>query len=237
MRKPAIAIVPARGGSKRIPAKNRKAFVGKPLIQRCVERLSRSGLFETVIVSTDDNDIANLAIEAGAEFLGPRPLSISDDFATTASVVLFELSRLKEILDLEPRAICTIYPTAILVDLKSIEDGFVLFESGKYDCVMSVVAYSAPTERAWRSLPGGYGKMIHPEFRLSRTQDFEKTFYDAGQFYWSSERYWYSYADDMQLESQRVGLLALKRWESVDIDTYEDWQFAEMLFRVRESTP
>jgi len=237
MRNSTIAIVPARGGSKRIPAKNRKAFVGKPLIQRCVERLSGSGMFDSVIVSTDDDDIARLAIEAGADFLGPRPSSISDDFTTTASVVLFELSRLKESLDVEPKSICTVYPTAILVDLKSIEDGLILFESGEYDCVMSVVAYSAPTERAWRSLPGGYGKMVHPEFRLSRTQDFEKMFYDAGQFYWSSKYYWLAHMNAQQLESLRVGLFTLKRWESVDIDTYEDWQFAEMLFQVRESKP
>ena len=228
-----VAIIPARGGSKRIPRKNIRDFLGRPLIARTIGTLIESGLFDMVHVSTDDEEIAGLAISEGATSPWRRPPELSDDYAITAAVVTWELEQLGQQFGILPTHVCTVYPASVLITAEHLQGAWTKFKSGNYDAVISVLRHPSPILRAYRIRSGDTGEMIWPQYRLSRSQELEETFYDAGHFYWSTTDYWRNELDQKLALQSRVGLFELSRRDAVDIDTEDDWKFAEDLLRLR----
>ncbi len=224
-----IAIITARGGSKRIPRKNVRDFCGKPVIAYSLEAAASSGCFDVVMVSTDDEEIAGVAKSLGAEVPFMRSRHTSGDYSTTAEVlleVLEDFAAIGQRFDLA----CCIYPTAPFVSAEVLREAHSLLKSdAALDGVLPVARFSHPIQRALRVGPGdGLARFYHPEHALARSQDLEPAFRDAGQFYWLRvERF---------LESKRVigeATAAIERPEALvqDIDTDQDWEIAEMKFR------
>lgn len=228
-----VAIVPARGGSKRIPRKNIRPFAGVPLIVRTLEMIQSCGVFDLVHVSTDDDEIAGICAEVGAHVGWRRPAELANDTAVTAAVVDWEVHRISDLLGTPPVNICTIYPAAVLIRSDQILDAFAVFRAGSFDAVISALRHPSPIWRGLRVDDQGLARMIWPENRLKRSQELEETYYDAGQFYWSTDRYWSYELDDEAARASRVGLYEVSRNDAVDIDTEDDWAFAENLFRAR----
>lgn len=225
-----VAVIPARGGSKRIPRKNIKLFAGEPLLGRTIRKLLSIAIFDHIFVSTDDPEIAEIAGAFGATSLADRPADLSDDRATTAEVISYELGRITSLTRSAPTWVCTVYPAAVLVKPDSIRAGFESLVSGDLDAVVSALRYPSPIWRAWQVAENGTATMIWPENRNVRTQDLQPTYYDAGQFYWSNMTYWPNETDPATVGMSRVGLQVLRPWEAIDIDTPEDWDLAEQLF-------
>ncbi|MBC5992146.1 pseudaminic acid cytidylyltransferase [Pontibacter cellulosilyticus] len=223
----AIAIIPARGGSKRIPRKNIRDFLGKPIIAYSIEAALNSGLFDEVMVSTDDAEIADIASKYGARVPFMRSAATSDDFATTAAVikeVLENYSAAGKKFDLG----CCLYPTAPLVNKASILATHELLTVQNHDTVFPVVKYSYPI---WRSLKMEDSKvsMNWPEHVNSRSQDLPAAFHDAGQFYWFNvERF----LQQQSLFTANSGAIELDELEVQDIDNLTDWKLAELKYQL-----
>jgi pseudaminic acid cytidylyltransferase len=224
---PRIAIVPARGGSKRIPQKNKKAFNGRPLIEWILETAVNSDLFEGVFVSTDDLDIARISRNLGAEIPFIRPDALADDYAITADVVVHTLENIPRFnnLELESCLVCVIYPTGVFTTKLDLIKAFELIQNGT-EHVISVGRYSSPVQRAWRINENGLGDMVNPQQMKVRTQDLEAYFYDAGQFYCSTANAWRMLANG---KLPTTALYELPKDKACDIDTEEDWRVAEIL--------
>jgi pseudaminic acid cytidylyltransferase len=178
-----IAIIPARGGSKRIPRKNVRPFCGRPMIAYPIATALASGLFDHVIVSTEDAEIADIARQAGAEVPFTRPENLADDFAGTIPVVAHATSwTLDQGWPVE--AVCCIYPTAPMISQDDLAEGLRLLEQGSHDFVFSATDYAAPIFRAFIQTEGGGVRMVFPEHFGSRSQDLPRALHDAAQFYW-----------------------------------------------------
>ncbi|WP_162052373.1 pseudaminic acid cytidylyltransferase [Pontibacter pamirensis] len=223
-----IAIIPARGGSKRIPRKNIKDFLGKPIIAYSIEAALHSGLFEEVMVSTDDEEIAAVAKKYGANVPFLRSSATSDDFATTASV-LTEVLQEYATAGANFEYGCCLYPTAPLVKITSIKEAFELTTSQQYHTVFPVLRYSYPI---WRSLTmvGDKALMNCPEHLLSRSQDLPASFHDAGQFYWFNVKV---FMEKQELFTNNTGAIELSELEVQDIDNLSDWKLAELKYSLR----
>jgi len=226
-----VAVIPARGGSKRIPGKNIKPFCGRPMIGWPLEVALKSGLFRRVIVSTDSQEIAATAREWGAEVPFLRPAALADDFTPTADVLAHALEWLREQGESYQRC-CLIYPTAVFATVRDLAAGLELLRESGAGAVIPVAAFPAPIQRAFVMNEAGRLSMLWPEHELTRTNDLPESYHDAGQFYWlDCDRFLKGrkiYTDDA------VGLV-LPRYRVVDIDTPEDWQVAEHLFRAFRS--
>ena len=215
-----LCIIPARGGSKRIPRKNIKPFLGKPIIGYSIELALKSGLFEEVMVSTDDAEIAEVAKAFGAEVPFARSAENANDFATTMAV-------LKEVLaayEKQGRSfenVCCIYPTAPLIKEKALREGFEKLRLEGLTSVYPVTPFSFPI---WRSvkIEAGKTKMNWPEFANARSQDLPKAYHDAGQWYWFVPA-----KIGESLYSENSGAIVLSELEVQDIDSETDWQMAE----------
>ena len=220
-----IAIIPARGGSKRIPRKNIRDFLGKPIIAYSIEAALSSGLFEEVMVSTDNWEIAEVAKKYGARVPFLRSQAASNDLATTAEV-LVEVLQAYIATGQEFDYGCCLYPTAPLVTASSIKDGFGLLNSKGYDTVFPVLRYGYPI---WRSLKIEDGKAVMnwPEHLQSRSQDLPAAFHDAGQFYWFTVK---AFLAKQVLFTQNTGAIELNELEAQDIDNLTDWKLAEMKY-------
>jgi pseudaminic acid cytidylyltransferase len=181
-----IAIIPARGGSKRIPRKNIKDFLGEPIISLVIKKLISSKIFDKIIVSTDDNEIANISIASGVDRIIYRPYNLSNDHATTVPVISHAVSTLNSE-GCFPDYVCCVYPCAPFVDLVDLANGFEIVKSSDVSYVYPVTEYSHPIQRALRIKRNGSLEFVNPEHELTRTQDLEKTFHDTGQFYWGKE--------------------------------------------------
>lgn len=220
-----IAIIPARGGSKRIPRKNIKDFLGKPILTYSIEAALNSGLFEEVMVSTDDEEIANVAIKYGAKVPFIRSKTNSDDYATTMDVINEVLSQYKEKHEKYFQFSCCIYPTAPLIEISHIQEGFSKLVKNNFTSVFPVVAFSYPVWRGLAINDNGKASMIWPEFVDSRSQDLQTVYHDAGQWYWFNNE---------NLKSwnwpENTGTLILSEEHVQDIDTITDWKLAEMKF-------
>lgn len=223
-----IAVIPARGGSKRIPRKNIKPFCGKPMIAWSISAAKESGLFDLIIVSTDDAEIAEVAKQCGAEAPFVRPPELSNDFAGTTEVIAHATQwALNE--GLKPDAVCCIYATAPLIQAEDLRKGLSALESGTWDYVFSVTEFPAPIFRAFKQTAEGGIKMFFPEHFATRSQDLPTAFHDAGQFYWGRPEAWLT---AKKIFSPASAPVVIPRSRSQDIDTREDWEFAEMLFQI-----
>lgn len=223
-----VALIPARGGSKRIPGKNTRLFASKPLITHSIEAALASGCFERVIVSTDSEAIAQIAREHGAEVPFMRPAELANDFATTDQVVKHALSWLTAH-ERAPDYICCIYPTAPMLRAQDLRDGFIKLQDTGATTVLSVTTFAFPIQRALRSNERERLLMNEPEHRLTRSQDLEEMWHDAGQFYWLRAA---EYLRSEGIYNADMLGLCVPRHLVQDIDTPEDWRRAELLWKV-----
>lgn len=225
-----IAIIPARGGSKRIPRKNIKEFHGKPMIAYSIEAALNSRCFDKVIVSTDDAEIANIAIKYGAEVPFMRPEHISDDYSTTLDVIKHAVE-FTVLQGWGVKNVCCVYATAPFLIPEFIQRGFVELTSSNTDYAFSATSFPFPIQRALKLIGEQVVEMFHPEHLNTRSQDLEEAYHDAGQFYWGTAEAFIAKKDIFGAKS-KVVLLPRKRVQ--DIDTPEDWDLAEALYRAIE---
>ena len=221
-----IAVIPARGGSKRIPRKNIKPFGGKPMIAYAIQAALESGLFAQVVVSTDDDEIAEVAQSHGASVPFRRPAHLADDQTVTVPVIghatQWFLDRGHSV-----DAVCCIYPCVPLLRATDLQGAYALFAERGADYVYPVVAFHSSPWRSMTKPESGPMQFIYPEYELTRTQDLPKCYFDAGQFYWGRAAAWtsglrmHSNGHGYEVEAHRV----------VDIDTQEDWLRAELIAR------
>jgi pseudaminic acid cytidylyltransferase len=223
-----LAIIPARGGSKRIPRKNIKDFLGKPIIAYSIEAAIASGLFDEVMVSTDDSEIAKIAKKLGANVPFLRSDKNSDDFATTADVILEVISEYEKIGQYFDTA-CCLYSTAPFVTKKRLIEGFNLLNLKKYSTVLPLLKFSFPIQRAVSLDKNGRVAFIQPEHQLTRSQDLTPAFHDSGQFYWLNVP---AFQKTKMIWTDNTGAIILSEMEVQDIDTLEDWEIAEFKFKV-----
>ena len=226
-----VAIIPARGGSKRIPRKNIKEFHGKPLIAYSIEAALKSGLFEKVIVSTDDEEIAHTAKKFGANVPFIRPKELADDFTGTGDVIKHTLNFLKENGEYYDYA-CTIYATAPLLQEKYLIEGYEKIKTTDAKMVFSVTSMPFPIQRTFKIDENGRCKMFTPEHFMTRSQDLEEAYQDAGQFYFENLNKEFT---DIPFGKDSLPIV-LPRYLVQDIDTLEDWERAEYLYEAIAKT-
>lgn len=220
-----LAIITARGGSKRIPEKNIKEFCGKPIIAYSIEAALNSGLFDEVMVSTDSVKIAEIAREYGAEVPFMRSETTSGDFATTRDVLMEVITKYRE-LGKTFDYMCCIYPTAPFVTPEKLKEAMRTMKDNGYYEMVSVVSFSFPPQRSF-IIEDGELKWKWPEYRNSRSQDLEKFYHDAGQFYiYNASKY---LECDGVIGDRRAPFI-LPETEVQDIDNYEDWEIAELKY-------
>ena len=226
-----LAIIPARGGSKRIPRKNIKPFCGKPMIAWSIEAAQESGCFDRVIVSTDDAEIAEVARQYGAEVPFMRPLELSDDHTGTIPVIRHAI----ETINSQGRAVeqaCCLYATAPFIRAEDLRRGLELLQGSGGNYAFSVTSYAFPIQRAIRLTPEGRVEMFNPEHFNTRSQDLEEAYHDAGQFYWGRAEAW---LQGQMIFSPASLPVMLPRHRVQDIDTPEDWVRAEWLFKAMQA--
>lgn len=224
-----LCVIPARGGSKRIPRKNVRQFGGKPMIAWSITAAKDSECFDRIIVSTDDEEIADVSQHWGADVPFMRPVELADDFAGTTPVVSHAV---QWYLDhgQEFTAVCCIYATAPFVEAADIRLGYALLERTALDrFVFTATAYASPIQRALLlDLASGEAHMWQPEQFNKRSQDLEPAYHDAGQFYWGRPQAWLKSRNLFECSKP----LLLPRWRVQDIDTEEDWVQAELMQQV-----
>lgn len=226
-----VAVIPARGGSKRIPRKNIKEFHGRPMIVWSIEAAIKSKCFDLIIVSTDDDEISEMAQSLGALVPFKRPGNLSDDYATTGDVMAHAAEYISESYP-DVQYLCCIYATAPFIKSDDILHGLELLTAREADYAISVTTFPFPIQRGLRLKQGQSLEMFQPEFMLTRSQDLEEAYHDAGQFYWGTKEAFLSQAPFFTPASAAV---ILPRLRVQDIDTPEDWQRAEALFKVLEA--
>ncbi|OEY71080.1 pseudaminic acid cytidylyltransferase [Rheinheimera salexigens] len=219
-----VAIIPARGGSKRIPRKNIKDFCGQPMLSWPITAAINSGLFERIIVSTDDSEIAAIAEQCGAEVPFIRPSSLADDHSATVPVIQDAITRLNLATS---NQVCCIYPTAAFIQATVLQAAFELLQQTGADFVMPVTEFSCPLARALNLDLQGRLQLLQNENENSRTQDCATHYHDIGQFYLGTAAAWLS---PKAFYAQDVRGLTVPRYLAHDIDTPEDWKYAELVF-------
>ena len=220
-----VCVIPARGGSKRIPHKNIKEFCGQPMIVWSIKAAQASGVFDRIVVSTDDADIAAVALGYGAEVPFLRSPELSDDHTPTVPVISDAAERL-ELADDAP--VCCLYATAPFVLGTDIAQGLSALVDAQAHYVMAVTTFPFPIQRALRRSDAGAVEMFDPSTMQTRSQDLEEAWHDAGQFYWAKAGTWRSGRGVFEAGSYGV---SLPRHRVQDIDTPEDWVRAEFLKR------
>ena len=221
-----VAIIPARGGSKRIPNKNIKSFAGKPIIAYSIEAAKLSGVFDRIVVSTDSEKIAEVAREYDAEIPFLRPAELADDHTPTAPILSHALTWLGEH-GASPKYACCIYATAAFVRPESIREGYEKLTKEKVSSVFSVTTFRFPIFRALKITASGHLEMFWPEHELTRSQDLPEAYHDAGQFYWID---CHTFLKEKKLYGRDALPVILPRYLVQDIDTPEDWETAERMF-------
>lgn len=219
-----LAIIPARGGSKRIPRKNVKDFLGKPIIAYSIETALESGLFDEVMVSTEDDEIAEISKSFGAKVPFKRSMKNAGDSSGTVDVIKEVVANYKKTTDFD--YICCLYPTAPFVKVKHLKKGIKLLIKNNYKTVFPVTEFNFPI---WRSLVIRESKkveMIWPEYMKTRSQDLKKTYHDAGQWYFANLKMF-----NDRLYTNNSGIIELSNSEVQDIDTFEDWRIAELKYK------
>jgi len=223
-----LCIIPARGGSKRIPRKNIKEFCGKPMIAWSIEAARASKCFDRIIVSTDDDEVADVAKNYGAEVPFTRPSALSDDHATTTAVIAHAIGWQIEHFQ-APSYVCCIYATAPFVQADDIKRGLETLKNADAEYAFSVTSYAFPIQRAIRITPEQRVEMFQPEHLETRSQDLEEAWHDAGQFYWGIASAW---LESKPVFSKYAIPIPLPRYMVQDIDAPEDWIYAELMMRI-----
>lgn len=227
-----VCVIPARGGSKRIPRKNIKNFFGKPMIAWSIEAALKSNCFDKVIVSTDDQEIADIAKQYGAEVPFMRPAELSGDYAGTTPVVKHAVKWLSEHAQV-PSRVCCLYATAPFVQTDDIQKGLEQLEQADADYAFTVTSYAFPIQRAIKITKRNTVAMFAPEHFQTRSQDLEEVYHDAGQFYWGKTEAW---LNEVVIFGEQSVPVILPRHQVQDIDTPEDWIRAEWLFKAMQAT-
>ncbi len=229
-----LALIPARGGSKRLPRKNIRPFHGKPILAYSIEIALAAGCFDEVIVSTDDEEIAAIARQHGATVPFLRSPAAAGDHATTVSVV-------EDVLAAYGRAgrqfdqVCCIYPTAVMARPEAVKQGYDLLTSNaKIGCVFPVVRFGYPIQRALHLKENGLLRMAQPELGLTRTQDLEPAYHDAGQWYWAKTD---RIAEGFGVASPAAAAVVISEQDAQDIDNEDDWLLAELKYQIRQNSP
>lgn len=222
-----VAVIPARGGSKRIPRKNIKEFYGKPMIGWPIEVAKESGLFEHIIISTDDEEIAEISKSCGAEVPFMRSAELSDDYVGTTEVIAHAVSWMQE-QGWQLDAVCCIYATSVFLNKDDLVRGFEALSTGKWKYAFSVTDFEYPIFRSFKENPAGGVEMFFPEYFEKRSQDLPVALHDAAQFYWGKPEVW---INKMQLFEHHSFPVKIPHWRVQDIDTENDWKRAEFLFK------
>ncbi|CAN5460153.1 pseudaminic acid cytidylyltransferase [soil metagenome] len=222
-----VAIITARGGSKRIPRKNIRPFLGRPIIAYVIDAARKSGLFNEVMVSTDDQEIAQVALHYGAAVPFLRSTKTADDFATTADVlteVVDQYTQKGQVFDYA----CCLYPTAPFVTPDLLNQAFSTLTQKQFDTVYPVQRFSFPIQRAVL-LRNSTVQWFQPEHALTRSQDLEPAYHDAGQFYFVNVA---AFQQNHRLITDNSGGIVISELEAHDIDSEEDWRVAELKYRM-----
>ena len=221
----ALCIIPARGGSKRIPRKNVKDFLGKPLIAYSIEAALNSGVFERVIVSTDDAEIADVAVKFGAEVPFMRDAALSDDYATSSDAVADAVAKLGD----GYSHVCCLYATAPLITSQILREAYAEFKQSGCEFLFSATEFSFPIQRAIKLDENSAVNMFYPQFALTRSQDLERAYHDAGAFYFGKCEAW---LEKKPIFAPHSRAFLLPRNLVCDIDTPEDFEFAQKLYEI-----
>lgn len=223
-----VAIIPARGGSKRIPRKNIKPFLDKPIIAYSIEAAIQSSLFDEVMVSTDDEEIASIAQKFGAQVPFIRSNKNADDYATTVDVLIEVLNAYQEkgqVFDYG----CCLYPTAPFVDANLLLKGFSLLKEKNRDTVFPVLPFSFPIQRAIKIKDDHSIALFQPEHLHTRSQDLERSYHDAGQFYWFKME---PFLEKRKLWTDNTEVIVIDELKAQDIDHPIDWAMAELKYKL-----
>lgn len=222
-----LAIITARGGSKRILHKNIRDFCGKPIINYSVEAALQSGVFDEVMVSTDDEKIAEIAVKAGAQVPFFRSAEAADDYATTAEVIL-EVLQEYEKQGKRFNTACCLYPTAPFITAAKLKAAVEQLEENHYDSVLPVVEFSFPP---LRGMVMDEGRVAYKweEYSQCRSQDLEKIYHDCGQFYMFSVK---KFMDSKRLVTKNTGAIIVDGLQMQDIDNEVDWKLAELKYQL-----
>jgi len=224
-----LVIIPARGGSKRIPYKNIKDFNGKPILAYVIQAVKVTDLFEEIIVSTDDTLVAEVAKEFGANVPFLRSNKNSDDHATLADVLIEVIQKYKE-LGKTFDNICCILPTAALVTTEKIQEGFDLLKKNKVYSVVPVIKFASPIQRALK-VEKDLLVLRETKHIITRSQDLEDHYHDSGQFYWLNTE---EFLKEKKIFTSKTGYIELKENEAQDVDTPEDWKMLELKFNFKK---
>jgi len=226
-----VCVIPARGGSKRIPRKNIKLFCGRPMIAWSIEAAQQSGCFDQVVVSTDDAEIAEVARQCGAQVPFIRPAALSDDHTSTTAVVAHATNWFAA-QGQTPTQVCCLYATAPFVSAADLRQGLTVLTDTGADYAFSVTSYAFPIQRAIRLTTNNRVEMFNPEHFNTRSQDLEEAYHDAGQFYWGRAEAW---LQGRMIFSPAAAPVILPRQRVQDIDTPEDWTRAEWMFKALQA--
>jgi len=223
-----LLIIPARGGSKRIPKKNIKDFKGKPIIEWAINESKKLKNFDRFIVSTDDEEIAKISSDAGFEIPFLRPKNLSGDYTNTRDVIIHAINFFNKN-NIQFKNVCCLYPTSPLLDSNDISKALEILNNSKKDSyIFSAIKYSHPIQRAFFIDKNGFSKMVFSKNTEKRTQDLESAYHDAGQFYIASTTTWIN--NDKILETGIPYILSKNK--GIDIDTFEDWELAESIYEM-----
>ena len=227
-----ICVIPARGGSKRIPRKNIKEFNGKPIIAYSIEAALKSNCFDQVIVSTDDDEIAEVAKKYGAQVPFLRPDELSNDYAGTIPVIKHAIEWMEDDKS-SVENVCCLYATAPFIRPQIISQAYQQLNNSKADYCFSVTSFVFPIQRAIKIVEKNKVSMFYPEHFDTRSQDLEKAYHDAGQFYWGKAQ---AFKDESPIFTEVATPYILPRYLVQDIDTPEDWIRAEAMYRALQET-
>jgi pseudaminic acid cytidylyltransferase len=222
-----LAIIPARGGSKRIPRKNIKQFAGIPMIAHAIIVAKASGLFDHVVVSTDDKEVAEIARIWGVETPFGRPATLADDHTPPVPVIAHAVIACQDV-GWKADYVCCIYPCSPLIETDDLVSSLKIAKAEGAEFIYPVTEYPHPIQRAMRQLSSGAMKFLSSESELIRTQDLEKNYHDAGQFYWGKANAWLEHKN---MHSDGLGY-PIPSWRVVDIDTEDDWRRADLVLNL-----
>ena len=227
-----VAIIPARGGSKRIRDKNIKNFLGTPIIGRVIENLKNSEIFDRIIVSTDSEDISRISLQFGAEVPFLRPQELSDDFVGTSEVIAHAINKL-HLLNEGDSQICCVYPTSILMNSNDLVNSLNLLQKNNWQYVFTATQPNSSPFRSFKKSESGGVEMLFPNYWESRSQDLPSCFVDAGFLYWATAKTWVKAEPIFNFNSTFIEIPEIR---AIHINTEEDWLLAESIFEQITST-